>query len=313
MAALAATMRAAGVSPAGSSSKVGRVLAGPAGDAAAKPAAGRTPPARCSTAASGTLRTTCSPLTRCCGSTGRRRERMRAAVQRLRAALALRQQVAAEERHGGAASRAGWLDTTVASLDDADRTHERIRAALARESKDLLLGPVSRRTDRELAATRKAALAAVRAMLDSERYLGVMQTVRGMTGSIPLPPVDGRAGDVLPELADRAASRAQRRLGQLRRAQSDGERRWQLVGARRAVERARYAELLVPGRNGSPASADRSARRPPTCSPRWTSPCRPRTRCAPWPCRRISPGRTLSRSAACTASKTFTGSSSTDN
>jgi hypothetical protein len=59
--------------------------------------------------------------------------------------------------------------------------------------------------------------------------------------------VRGRAKDVLPGLADRAVRRAARRLGQLRRAQSDGERRWQLVGARRAVERARYAESLVPG------------------------------------------------------------------
>ncbi len=180
-------------------------------------------------------------------------ERMRTAVQRLRAALALRQQVAAEGHSETLRAELAWLDATVATLDDADRTHERIRAALARESKDLLLGPVSRRTDRELAAARKAALAAVRAMLDSDRYLGVMQTVRGMTGSIPLPPVDGRAADVLPELADRAASRAYRRLGQLRRAQSDGERRWQLAGARRAVERARYADLLVPGRKADAA------------------------------------------------------------
>ena len=56
-----------------------------------------------------------------------------------------------------------------------------------------------------------------------------------------------RAGDLLPDLADRNARRAERRLAQLRRAQSDEERRWLLVGARRAVERARYAGSLGPG------------------------------------------------------------------
>ena len=254
MATLAATMRAAGVSPAGSSSKIGRVLAGPEVDPAAKPAVRKLPAGE---VLDGGLRDaahallTADPLLRLDRPAAA--ERMRTAVQRLRAALALRQQVAAEGHTETLRAELAWLDATVATLDDADRTHERIRAALARESKDLLLGPVSRRTDRELAAARKAALAAVRAMLDSDRYLGVMQTVRGMTGSIPLPPVDGRAADVLPELADRAATRAYRRLGQLRRAQSDGERRWQLAGARRAVERARYADLLVPGRNADAA------------------------------------------------------------
>jgi inorganic triphosphatase YgiF len=255
MEALAATMRAAGVSPAGSSSKAGRVLAGPSTDPTAKPG-GRKAPA--GEVLDGGLRDaahallTADPLLRLDRPAAP--ERMRTAVQQLRAALALRHQVATEERSEALRAELAWVDTTVASLDDADRTHQRIRAALALESKDLVLGPVSRRTERELAATRKAALAAVRAMLDSDRYLGVMQTVRGMTGSIPLPPVDGRAADVLPELANRAASRAQRRLGQLRRAQSDGERRWQLAGARRAVERARYAELLVPGRKVSSLS-----------------------------------------------------------
>ncbi len=117
------------------------------------------------------------------------------------------------------------------------------------EPKELLLGPVARRTDRDLGAARKTALAAVRSTLDSERYLELMQKVHRLAVASPLPPVSGRAKDVLPGPADRAVTRAQRRLGELRRAQSDGERHGQLVGARRAVERARYAEALVPGRS----------------------------------------------------------------
>jgi hypothetical protein len=173
---------------------------------------------------------------------------MRTAVRRLRAGLTLRRQVAPELLTDSLRAELAWLEATVAGLEDVDSTRRRIRAALAREPKELLLGPVSRRTDRELAAARKTALAAVRAMLDSERYLRLVEAVHSMATSHSLPPVSGRARDVLPGPADRAVRRAGRRLGQLRRAQSDGERRWQLLGARRAVERARYAESLVPGR-----------------------------------------------------------------
>jgi hypothetical protein len=135
----------------------------------------------------------------------------------------------------------------------------RLRDAVAREPRDLVLGPVLRRLDRELAATRKAALAEVRATLDSPRYLNLLAALA------PTEPAAGReaarirAGDVLPDLADRHAHRAERRLAQLRRARSDEERRWLLVGARRAVERARYAGSLRPGGSLAQPSLDEAA------------------------------------------------------
>ena len=248
MADLTAAMLAAGIAPAGSSSKVGRVLQGPASAGAPGDQAGRKLPAsevldtQLRRAAHAVL--TADPLLRLDRPAAP--ERMSAAVRRLRAGLTLRRQVAPEDLTETVRSELAWLDTVVTSLVNVGDAHQRIRAALAVEPKELLLGPVSRRTDRDLGAARKTALASVRATLDSERYLELMQKVQQLAVASPLPPVSGRAKDVLSAPADRAVRRAQRRLGELRRAQSDGERRWQLVGARRAVERARYAEALVP-------------------------------------------------------------------
>jgi hypothetical protein len=109
-----------------------------------------------------------------------------------------------------------------------------------------VIGPVLRRLDRELAATRKAALADVRAALDSARYLSLLAMLAPTASAAGQEAARVRAGDLLPDLADRNARRAERRLAQLRRAQSDDERRWLLVGTRRAVERARYAGSLRP-------------------------------------------------------------------
>ncbi len=173
--------------------------------------------------------------------------RMRAAIRRVRAALAVGAEIASRPPGDPVRAELGWLDDVVAPLERAETLPPRLREALAREPRDLVLGPVLRRLDRELAATRKAALAEVRATLDSPRYLGLLAALAPTETAAGPEAARGRAGDLLPDLADRNARRAERRLAQLRRAQSDEERRWLLVGARRAVERARYAGSLHPG------------------------------------------------------------------
>ena len=73
MANLAAVMLAGGVAPAGSASKVGRVLQAPdkARHRRLRRSAGRSPPAKSSTTGFGTRHTRCSRPTPCCASTGR--------------------------------------------------------------------------------------------------------------------------------------------------------------------------------------------------------------------------------------------------
>ena len=173
--------------------------------------------------------------------------RMRAAIRRVRAALAVGAEIASRLPGDPVRAELGWLDDVVAPLERAETLPARLREALAREPRDLVLGPVLRRLDRELAAMRKAALAEVRATLDSPRYLSLLAALAPTETAAGPEAARVRAGDLLPDLADRNARRAERRLAQLRRAQSDEERRWLLVGARRAVERARYAGSLHPG------------------------------------------------------------------
>ena len=179
--------------------------------------------------------------------------RMRAAVRRVRAAVAVGAEIASRSPGDSVRAELGWLDDMVAPLDHADTAPARLREAIAREPRDLVLGPVLRRLDRELAATRKAALAQARTTLDSARYLSLLAALTPTETAAGPQAARVRAGDLLPDLADRNARRAERRLAQLRRAQSDEERRWLLVGAQRAVERARYVFSLRP--DGSPAQA----------------------------------------------------------
>jgi inorganic triphosphatase YgiF len=171
--------------------------------------------------------------------------RMRAAVQRTRAALALQRQVIPDEATTALRSELAWLDSVLAGLDELDTSGARIRAALAVQPQALVLGPMSRRLDRELAASRKTALAAVREALDSSRYLDMLESIVAFPSRMSAGGAAAtRVGDVLPDLAERALRRADRRLGQLARAPSEDDRRWQQRGARRAVQRASYAEQL---------------------------------------------------------------------
>jgi inorganic triphosphatase YgiF len=254
--ALDAAVRKAGVRPASSSSKVGRVLG--AGLATSSP--DQPPRVRRKTPVGEVLHAglrelvsgllSADPLVRV--DRPESHARMRTAVQQLRAGLAIQRQVMPADDTDAIRAELSWLDTVIAEVEELDSAAVRIREALAVQPRDLVLGPVARRTERELAASRRAAVAALRTELDSARYLELLEAVaqlpRRAHGG---PAADSRAGDVLPDLVDRALRRAERRLAQLHRAQSADERRWQLSGARRSVERARYAVRLQSGRPGS--------------------------------------------------------------
>jgi inorganic triphosphatase YgiF len=254
LAALDVAVRAAGVVPATEASKVGRVLGASAPQVSQQPTFRRNTPvgdvlggalwrAVLDLQAADPLMRLDRPDAPTC---------MRTAIQRLRAGLALQRQVIQDEATTSIRSELAWLDTVMAGVEEPDASRARIREALAVEPKELVLGPVGRRVDRELAARRKTALAVAREALDSPRYLDLLDSVVQLPTKAPTQPTAaGRAGDVLPDLAARALHRAERRLAQLRRAQSEDERRWQLRGAQRAVERARFCELLASSLTGS--------------------------------------------------------------
>lgn len=242
---LDAAVRAGGIAPAPAASKVGRLL----GTGSSTPEIGRKTPVAVlfAVAMQQALRELqgADPLVRLDRPAAC--HRLRESAAQLRALLGLRRQVMPDEITGALRSELAWLDSVLGPVAALDTARDSIRAALRDEPAELVLGPVARRTERELAAARKPALAAAREALDSSRYLDVVDGVVGLVA----PEGGGRAGDVLPYLADRAMRRAERRLEQLRRAQSDAERRRLVRDAARAVDRARSAELLASGRRRS--------------------------------------------------------------
>jgi len=247
LAALDAAVRAAGLLPAKGASKVGRVLGSSTAQFAERPTVRRRTPVG-DVLSAGLSEVALDlqasdPLVRLDRPDAP--GRMRAAIQRTRAALALQRQVIPDETTVELRSELAWLDSVLAGLDELDTSGARIRAALEVQPQTLVVGPVRRRVDRELAARRKTALAAVREALDSSRYLDLLDTIVAFPSRMPAGGAAAtRVGGVLPDLAERALRRADRRLGQLARAASDDDRRWQQGGARRAVQRASYAEQL---------------------------------------------------------------------
>jgi inorganic triphosphatase YgiF len=251
LAALDDAVRAAGVLPAQGASKVGRVLGSSQAQFAQPVSVGRKTPVA-EVLATGFRRVAidlqrADPLVRLDRADAP--TRMRTAIQRLRAALALQRQLIPDDATTVLRSELAWLDTVVAGLEEIDTSRARIGAALAVLPRELVLGPVTRRADRELAAARRIAVAEVREVLDGARYLDLLErVVRFPTLLRAEGAAATRAGEVLPDLVDRTLRRAERRLAQLARTPSADERRWQQGGARRAVQRANYAERLYPRR-----------------------------------------------------------------
>ena len=255
LAELDAAVRSAGVTPAGSSSKVARVL-GEGEVVRPLPRRRRKTPVvevlQAGLRSAVTDLLNADPLLRL--DRPGAPQRMRTAVMRLRAAAALYGQVVPDERTAHARAELAWLESVVAGVDELDAARAHIREALAAEPKELVLGPVSRRVDREMAAGRRTAVSLLRKSLDSPRYLDLLDAVASLAASAPAASGE-RAGDVLPDLADRAVRRAERRIVELGRSGTEEERGWRRRGAERAIERARYAEALATGAAGQGAMA----------------------------------------------------------
>ena len=248
LAALDAAVLAAGISHASGSSKVGRVLGEKSAPVPAPPKAGRRRKVRDVIAPRAALAVTelqsVDPLLRL-GRPGSA-AKARIALHRLRAVLALQGQVSAFAASAQLRVDLEWLERLVVDVEGIESAQAHIRSVLADQPRQLVLGPVGRRIDRESVAARKSSLAGLQAALDSPRYLDLMDSLHDATSTA----YDGeawtkRATAVLPPLADRATRRAERRLAQLRRAQSDDERRRDVRGTLRSVVRAHVAHELV--------------------------------------------------------------------
>lgn len=237
LAGLDAAVRAAGLQPAAASSKIGRVLsAGSSGRSVSW-----TPRLRAATAAEALLAESAERLRVLdamarAGRAGAASEleqavrRRRSAVDLARRLGAVAADVAAEQRR-----ELAWADGALAGAAHVDAAAALVRESVKGQPAELVLGPVARRLDREVAARRRSGQQEVAGLLDSPRWLRLVAA-----GQVVGDGRGPRLGKALPDLAARTSRRLERRLRDLADA-ADQELDERLAAARRAAD----AALLV--------------------------------------------------------------------
>jgi CHAD domain-containing protein len=148
-----------------------------------------------------------------------------------------------------------WLAGVLGAARDAEVMHERLRALVAAEPDDLVLGPVLARIDNEMAARYRDAHTEVVAALDGARYLELLVSLDALVTAPPLTDAAaGKAAAVLPRRVG-ATWRRVRDTARAAAATSPEHRDEALHEVRKAAKRARYASEAVTSVFGSDATS----------------------------------------------------------
>ncbi|MCW2613576.1 MAG: domain containing protein [Frankiales bacterium] len=246
--AVAARLQAAGAVPSGSSSKVGRVLGrhpaasaepwwSPAPALPRRPTAGQVLTAHLAAQVDELLLR--DPQVR-------RDEpdavhRMRVACRRLRSALSTFGPLLDRTRTDPLRDELRRLAAELGAARDVEVLHERLRALLADEPPELLLGPVRQTVDDLLRRRYREAHARAVEALDGDRHLALLDALDALVADPPLRRRAARpAPDVLPTLVRRQHARLRHRLEQADRL-AGSEQDVVLHEARKLAKRLRYA------------------------------------------------------------------------
>jgi CHAD domain-containing protein len=173
---------------------------------------------------------------------------MRVATRRLRSALATYRPLFDRARTDPIRGELKWLGQILGGARDAEVLHWRLQDLLAAMPEELVLGPVGRRVDLELGARHRAAHADLIAALDGDRYLQLLDTLDDLVTAPPLTARAGkRAGKELPALVGRAAGRVERAARAVADDSTPQARDRGLHEVRKSAKRARYAaETAIP-------------------------------------------------------------------
>jgi CHAD domain-containing protein len=148
-----------------------------------------------------------------------------------------------------------WLAGVLGAARDAEVMHERLRALVAAEPDDLVLGPVLARIDGELSARYRDAHTEVIEALDGERYLVLLRALDALVDAPPLADAArGKAADVIPRRVQRTWVRVRDAAAAAEAAEPE-HRDEALHEVRKAAKRARYASEAVTAVFGSDATA----------------------------------------------------------
>ncbi|MFV0129910.1 CHAD domain-containing protein [Streptomyces sp. HMX112] len=180
--------------------------------------------------------------------------RMRVATRRMRSAFRTYRKVLDRSATAPVAEELKWLAAELGTARDQEVLAARLRARVDDLPDTLLLGPVSARLVAWSAAGRAGARERTLAVLDSDRYLALLDALDALLADPPLRPAAADApGDVLPRAIlkdyDRLATRVDRALA----LPAGHDRDLALHAARKAAKRVRYAAEAARPALGKPA------------------------------------------------------------
>jgi CHAD domain-containing protein len=173
---------------------------------------------------------------------------MRVATRRLRSTLATYRPLVDRQRTDPLRAELKWLGQVLGGSRDAEVLHRRMRALIAAQPEDPVLGQVTDRIDQELGERRKVAVADLRAALDGKRYFRLLDALDELVAHPPLATLASkRARKLVPHLVGQVARRVDRAAQAVSDDGTGQSRNAGLHEVRKCAKRARYAaESAVP-------------------------------------------------------------------
>ena len=171
---------------------------------------------------------------------------LRVSLRRLRSVLATFRPLFDRAHSDPLRDELRWLSQVLSPARDAEVLHAHLVGQLAAEPPELVVGPIRRRIDADLAARyREGHRAAQEAML-SDRHLALLDSLTAFVAEPPLTPLAAEpATDVLPARVASDVKRL-RKLAATALAEPEGARNEALHEARKAAKRTRHgAEILT--------------------------------------------------------------------
>ena len=188
--------------------------------------------------------------------------RLRIAVRRLRSALRTYQPLMPPGATDRLRDELRWLGQSLAPARDAQVLRQRLDHLIAQQPTALVLGPVSGRVDRDLAAAHRAGLKAAKEAMSSERYYRLLDALDDLLQSPQWSDAASKRADkVLPNLLHDDARALRRSARRARKARGD-DHDVALHDVRKKAKRLRYgAESAEPALGAAAAKLAKRAKR----------------------------------------------------
>ncbi|MFD2092507.1 CYTH and CHAD domain-containing protein [Blastococcus deserti] len=186
---------------------------------------------------------------------------VRVAARRLRSTLAAFRNVLDREATRPLREELAWLGRVLAQARDDEVALARLRAVVAAEPDELVIGPVAARLQQHQLREERAGLDRALETLSGPRYLRLLDGLHGLVSDPPF--TERAAGRLQPALRDavrRSVRRLRRHIRSARRA-PEADRQQALHAVRKAAKRVRYATRIAAPELGGAKDVVRSAKR----------------------------------------------------